>query len=33
MLLVIANGTGPMSLDGRRADVREEAAAAVGATR
>ena len=33
MLLVIANGTGPMSLDGRRADVGEEALAAVGATR
>jgi hypothetical protein len=33
MLLVIANGTGPMSLDERRADVGEEAPAAVGATR
>ena len=33
MLLVIANGTGPMSLDGRRAAVGEEALAAVGATR
>ena len=33
MLLVIANGTGPMSLDGRRAVVGEEALAAVGATR
>ena len=33
MLLVIANGTGPLSLDGRRADVGEEALAAVAATR
>ncbi len=33
MLLVIANGTGPMSLDRRRADVGEEAPDAVGATR
>jgi putative oxidoreductase len=33
MLLVIANGTGPMSLDGRRANVVEEASVAVGATR
>ena len=33
MLLVIANGTGPLSLDGRRADVGEEELAAVTATR
>jgi putative oxidoreductase len=33
MLLVIANGTGPMSLDGRVAAVGEEALASVGATR
>jgi putative oxidoreductase len=33
MLLVIANGTGPMSLDGRRADVGEEGSATVGMTR
>lgn len=33
MLLVIANGTGPLSLDDRRAAVDEEALAAVGATR
>lgn len=33
MLLVIANGTGPMSLDGRRADVGEKALATEGATR
>ena len=33
MLLVIANGTGPMSLDDRRAAVGEEALVAVGATR
>jgi putative oxidoreductase len=33
MLLVIANGTGPMSLDRRRAGVGEEASAAVGTTR
>ena len=33
MLLVIANGTGPLSLDGRRADLGEEALAAVAATR
>jgi putative oxidoreductase len=33
MLLVIANGTGPMSLDGRNARVGEEALAAVGAAR
>jgi putative oxidoreductase len=33
MLLVIANGTGPMSLDGRSAVVNEEAVAAMGATR
>ncbi len=32
MLLVIANGTGPMSLDGRSAYVGEGALAAVGAT-
>ena len=32
MLLVIANGTGPLSLEGRRADVGEKALAAVGAT-
>jgi putative oxidoreductase len=33
MLLVIANGTGPLSLDGSSADVGEEALAAVAATR
>ena len=33
MLLVIANGTGPMSLDGRRAEKGVEASVAVGATR
>ena len=33
MLLVIANGTGPMSLDGRRGDVGGEVSAAVGVTR
>ncbi len=33
MLLVIANGTGPLSLDGRSAAVGEEALAAVGVTR
>jgi putative oxidoreductase len=33
MLLVIANGTGPMSLDGRKVHVGEEALAAVGAAR
>ena len=33
MLLIIANGTGPLSLDGRRAGVAEEALAGVGATR
>jgi putative oxidoreductase len=33
MLLVIANGTGPMSLDGRRADGGEGALARVGASR
>ena len=33
MLLIIANGTGPMSLDRRRAGVGEEALADVGATR
>jgi putative oxidoreductase len=32
MLLVIANGTGPMSLDGKRVAVGEEAPAAVGVT-
>ena len=32
MLLIIANGTGPLSLDARRAGVGEEALAAVGAT-
>jgi putative oxidoreductase len=32
MLLVIANGTGPMSLDGKRVAVGEEALAVVGAT-
>jgi putative oxidoreductase len=33
MLLIIANGTGPLSLDGKRAEVGEEALATVGATR
>ena len=33
MLLVIANGTGPLSLDGSSADVGEEALAAVAAAR
>jgi putative oxidoreductase len=33
MLLVIANGTGPMSLDGKRVAVGEAELAAVGATR
>jgi putative oxidoreductase len=33
MLLVIANGTGPMSLDERKADVSEESSAAVVAAR
>jgi putative oxidoreductase len=33
MVLVIANGTGPMSLDGRRAEVGEKAWAAAGADR
>ena len=33
MLLIIANGTGPMSLDGRSPVVGEEALAAVAATR
>ena len=32
MLLVIADGTGPMSLEGRWADLGEKALAAVGAT-
>jgi putative oxidoreductase len=32
MLLVIANGTGPLSLDERRAHASEEASLAVGAT-
>ena len=33
MLIVIANGTGPMSLDRRKADVGKKALATVGATR
>src|SRR3954451_11280049 len=33
MLLIIANGTGPLSLDGRRSDVGEEPLTTVGATR
>jgi putative oxidoreductase len=33
MLLVIANGTGPLSLDGKRAGVGEEALASVAAIR
>jgi putative oxidoreductase len=33
MLLIIANGTGPMSLDGRRSKVGEEPLTTVGATR
>ena len=33
MLLIVANGTGPMSLDGKEVAVGEEAPAAVGATR
>jgi putative oxidoreductase len=33
MLLIIANGTGPMSLDERRSDVGEEASTTVAATR
>ena len=33
MLLVIANGTGPLSLDGKKTEVGEEELAAVAATR
>jgi len=33
MLLIIANGTGPLSLDGRRSEVGEESLTTVGATR